>query len=215
MRVVDGSGKADATLNEALAPHRQAIAAFADHGGLRRAAALRGLCDELFPMILPPERRTASASPILNSNAETHFSFTNALGLISRRTGARLAAAIDRLSAGAMDHRAASSPDRISDAGHGILRADRHRARSMAAGSSAGWKPLPRRVVVMHGHRHIDWIGACGALKIVSAPSPVMGAPDVPTHFHIHTLAAGPDGRLRLLAPACVQIDGVESRTIH
>jgi hypothetical protein len=30
----------------------------------------------------------------------------------------------------------------------------------------------------MHGHRHIDWIGACGAIKIVSAPSPVMGAAD-------------------------------------
>ena len=40
----------------------------------------------------------------------------------------------------------------------------------------------------MHGHRHIDWIGTCGKLKIVSAPSPVMGATDAATtYFHIHT----------------------------
>ena len=62
----------------------------------------------------------------------------------------------------------------------------------------------------MHGHRHIDWIGACGAVKIVSAPSPVMGATDdASTHFHIHTLAAGPDGQLRLLVPERVEIAGV------
>ncbi len=59
----------------------------------------------------------------------------------------------------------------------------------------------------MHGHRHIDWIGACGELKIVSAPSPVMGAKnDTPTYFHIHTLTSGPDGRLWLLPPERVEI---------
>ena len=36
-------------------------------------------------------------------------------------------------------------------------------------------KVLAGRAVVMHGHRHIDWVGQCG-VKIVSAPSPIMGA---------------------------------------
>jgi hypothetical protein len=68
-------------------------------------------------------------------------------------------------------------------------------------------KPFAARTLVMHGHRHIDWIGACGALKIVSAPSPVMGGADAaPTHFLIHTLAAGSSGRLCLLAPERVEI---------
>jgi hypothetical protein len=35
---------------------------------------------------------------------------------------------------------------------------------------------LAGRAVVMHGHRHIDWIGKCAELSIVSAPSPVMEA---------------------------------------
>jgi hypothetical protein len=47
----------------------------------------------------------------------------------------------------------------------------------------------------------------------VSAPSPVMGATDdAPTHFHIHTLAAGLDGRLYLLPPERIEIAGVEPR---
>jgi hypothetical protein len=67
---------------------------------------------------------------------------------------------------------------------------------------------------IMHGHRHIDWIGTCGAIKIVSAPSPVMdAADDAPTHFHIHTLAGGLDGRLHLLSPERIEIAGVDSRS--
>jgi hypothetical protein len=61
----------------------------------------------------------------------------------------------------------------------------------------------------MHGHRHIDWIGACGALKIISAPSPVMNATDdMATYFYIHALTAGPDGQLALLPPQRVEISG-------
>lgn len=52
------------------------------------------------------------------------------------------------------------------------------------------------RTIVMHGHRHIDWIGACGELKIISAPSPVMGVKnEASTYFHIHTVTARLEGR--------------------
>jgi len=65
------------------------------------------------------------------------------------------------------------------------------------------------RVVAMHGHRHIDWIGDCGGLRTISAPSPVMEATnDSPTCFYIHTLAAGPEGRLALQEPERVDIPG-------
>ena len=68
------------------------------------------------------------------------------------------------------------------------------------------------QTIVMHGHRHIDWIGSCGGLKIISAPSPVMGGPDdAPTHFYIHTLARGPALDLHLLPPERVEIDAAES----
>jgi hypothetical protein len=61
----------------------------------------------------------------------------------------------------------------------------------------------------MHGHRHIDWIGECGGIPIISAPSPVMEATnDEATYFHIHTLAVARDGRLGLMAPQRVLVPG-------
>ncbi len=51
---------------------------------------------------------------------------------------------------------------------------------------------LAHHAVIMHGHRHVDWIGECGGLQIVSAPSPVMAATDyLETYFYVHTLAIG------------------------
>src|SRR5262249_39235024 len=73
-------------------------------------------------------------------------------------------------------------------------------------------QPYGPRVVVMHGHRHIDWIGECGSLRIVSAPSPVMEAKDaMSTQFLIHRLAISPEGRLFLLTPETVAIPGARA----
>ena len=63
--------------------------------------------------------------------------------------------------------------------------------------------------IVSHGHRHIDWMGECGGLVIVSAPSPVMGgAVDCDTYFYIHTLTPDPARKLRLLTPERVDLPG-------
>ena len=75
-------------------------------------------------------------------------------------------------------------------------------------------KPFAARIVVMHGHRHIDWIGACGAVKIVSAPSPVMGAQTThPRTFISIRLAPGVDGRLYLLQPGAYRDRRHEARS--
>jgi hypothetical protein len=61
---------------------------------------------------------------------------------------------------------------------------------------------LADRAVVMHGHRHIDWIGKCAGLLIVSAPSPVMEVADGHAAvFYIHSIGAEADGKLSLLSP--------------
>ena len=68
----------------------------------------------------------------------------------------------------------------------------------------------------MHGHRHVDWFGECGTFPILSAPSTVMGdTSSSPTHFYLHTVAIGPEGRLKLLNPQRVSVDaqvGAESK---
>ena len=94
VRVVDGLGKTDRN-----AERSAGAASRGDRGavGAWRPApysGARGLCDDQFPMILPPEADGGLGIAILNSNAETHFSFTNALGLVSVEQTHRLAAAI-------------------------------------------------------------------------------------------------------------------------
>jgi hypothetical protein len=208
VRVVDDSGKLTATLNAALALHREQIVGLAERGGLRGAAALHGLFDGLFPMILPPDHEDGLGVAVLNSNADTHFSFTNALGLVSVEQARRVATVIRSFPRArwiiALHHHLVEYPMPVKAFSERI-------GTALINGS---WfvrklEAFANRVVVMHGHRHINWIGACGALRIVSAPSPVMGATDVvPTQFYIHTLAAGPEGALYLLPPEPVEVAG-------
>ena len=70
-------------------------------------------------------------------------------------------------------------------------------------------KPLVGRAILMHGHRHIDWIGQIAGLPIVSAPSPVMEVTDdKDTAFYVHSLAIDADGMLRLLEPERITVRG-------
>ena len=213
VRVVDPrSGKLERTLAQALAPHRQRIADFADSGSLRLSVGLGRLWDDQFPMIMPPATVDGIGVAILNSNAETHFSFTNALGMVSAEQARKLAAAIGQFPQArwivALHHHLVEYPMSVAAFSERI-------GTALINGS---WfvrklKSIAARTVVMHGHRHIDWIGACGELKIISAPSPVMGAKnDAPTYFHIHTLASGADGELCLLPPERVEIAGENDR---
>ena len=67
-------------------------------------------------------------------------------------------------------------------------------------------KPYAARIVVMHGHRHIDWIGACGRLKIISAPSPVMAGRRRADALLRPSLAAARTARYSLLEPERVDL---------
>jgi hypothetical protein len=49
----------------------------------RLSYALTELWAKVFPMVLPPDREDGLGIVLLNSNADTHFSFTNALGMVS------------------------------------------------------------------------------------------------------------------------------------
>jgi hypothetical protein len=209
VRVVDArSGRLERTLAEALAPHRRRIADFADSGSLRLSAGLGRLWDDQFPMIMPPATADGMAVAILNSNAETHFSFTNALGLVSAGQARKFAAAVTQFPQArwivALHHHLVEYPMSVASFSERI-------GTALINGSwfVRSLKSIAARTVVMHGHRHIDWVGTCGKLKIVSAPSPVMGAKNVaPTHFYIHTLASGADGELCLLPPERVELAG-------
>ena len=128
-------------------------------------------------MILPPETEDGLGIAILNSNAETHFSFTNALGLVSVEQTHRFEAAIRHYPRArwivALHHHLMEYPMPVKAFSERI-------GTALINGS---WfvrrlEALADRAIVMHGHRHIDWIGTCGPLKIISAPVAVMDATD-------------------------------------
>jgi 3',5'-cyclic AMP phosphodiesterase CpdA len=196
------------TLSAALAPHRAAVASFADSGSFRLSRSLAALWDQAFPMVLPPAAADGLGIVVLNSNAETHFSFTNALGMVPMAQARAIDAAIARYPDAAwilaMHHHLVEYPQRAKALSERI-------GTALVNGS---WfvrrlQRLGGRAVVMHGHRHVDWIGSCGSLPVVSAPSPVMQAKeDADTWFYIHTLATGADRRPRLCTPERITLPG-------
>ena len=159
-------------------------------------------------MVLPPEREDGIGIILLNSNADTHFSFTNALGMISNEQVRGIDIACRQFPRAcwviALHHHVVEYPRPAKSLSERI-------GTALVNGNwfvQRLWS-LRGRVVLMHGHRHIDWIGECSGLRIVSAPSPVMDATDATaTHFYIQRLAVGRHGGLRLLEPQRVTIAG-------
>ena len=209
VHVVDRArGRVGESLAQALTPHLGMMARFGDTGRPVWSKELTDLWTNVFPMVLAPDQDDGLGIVLLDSNADTHFSFTNALGLISTDQARSLEIACAQYSRAcwiiALHHHVVEYPRRA-------------KALSVRIGTAlvnGNWfvrrlKPLARRIVLMHGHRHIDWIGECGGMPIISAPSPVMEATDdMQTYFYIHTLAVGADGRLKLLRPQRIPVPG-------
>jgi 3',5'-cyclic AMP phosphodiesterase CpdA len=209
VRVVDrAEGRLGGTLAQFLKPHRAAIARFADVARPILSKEIPELWANAFPMIVPPDDEAGLGIILLNSNADTHFSFTNALGMVSA----------DQMQA--FDIACAEYPRAawiVALHHHLVEYPWAAKQLSMRIGTAlinGNWfvrslKPLTGRAVLMHGHRHVDWIGECAGLPIISAPSPVMEVTDdKDTAFYIHTLAIDAEGRLSLLTPERIVVPG-------
>lgn len=204
------TGRPGPTLNVALASHRDTLITFADTGSRRLARKVGELWNTLFPMFYPPQAPGKPGVILLNSNADTHFSFTNALGMVPSAHMRAIAQACSAWPATqwlvGMHHHLVEYPMAVKELSERI-------GTSLVNGN---WfvrrlQQIVPGAVLMHGHRHVDWIGTCGSLRLISAPSAVMNATDqAATYFYIHTIEAGPD-RLELLAPSRVEIVGEAS----
>ncbi len=198
-------------LEDALKPHLAEILRFADLGRPLISKTLAEVWGNAFPLIVPPDADNGLGFILLNSNVDTQFSFTSALGMISadQIRGIEIATATYPRAGWiiALHHHLVEYPR----AGHALSE------RIGTALINGNWfvrrlRRLADRVVVMHGHRHIDWIGKCAGVLIVSAPSPVMEATnDLSTCFYIHSITTGADGRLSLLRPQRITVDGSDN----
>jgi hypothetical protein len=198
VRVMDATRRhIGPTLAEFLAAEGRgvAMAAFLDAGRRprRQAPHPRDVWAGAFPMVLPPPTPDGLGVLLLDSNAQTHFSFTNALGILPAEQMRAAERAIAEYPAArwlvCLHHHMVEYPrggvklaDRIATAltnGHwAVSRLRRHAPR----------------IVVLHGHRHTDWAGEAGIVRILSAPSPVMGE----GYFWIQELTRGTGNGLRL-----------------
>ena len=209
VRVIDRTqDRVGGTLEEALQPHETALERFADVARPILSTEIPEIWAQVFPMVVPPAKKDGLGIILLNSNADTHFSFTNALGMVSaeQMRGVDIAAAEypDACWVIALHHHVVEYPWAA-------------KALSERIGTSlinGNWfvrslRPLSGRAILMHGHRHIDWIGHIADLPIISAPSPVMEVTDdMDTAFYIHSLAIDADGKLRLLEPERIVVPG-------
>jgi 3',5'-cyclic AMP phosphodiesterase CpdA len=194
------------TLDDALAPYADNVRAFAEEGSRRRAKATDASWELAFPMILPPKTEDGLGIIALNSNAETHFSFTNALGLIPREQVQALDKAMAQYPRAAwiiaLHHHIVEHP-RLGHAlaeriGTTLINGNWFTRHLLGVG---------RRAIVMHGHRHIDWMGECGDLLILSASSSTMpskGHEDV--YFYVHTVGVDASGRIGIAEPQRVDV---------
>jgi hypothetical protein len=183
-----------ACLADVIAPHSATIEAFAETGGLRASWTLGQVWSDVFPLVVPPAAEDGLGIVLLNSNAEANFSFTNALGLVPFEDAKALLAVIRSHPKAcwlvALHHHLVEYP----------MPAEAFSERIGTALINGSWfvrelEPFARRIAVLHGHRHIDWIGACGQLRIISAPSPVMPAKKgARPAFYIHTFGTSMDG---------------------
>ncbi|MDI9847485.1 metallophosphoesterase [Rhodoblastus sp. 17X3] len=210
VRVVDeAAGRLGGSLATALAPFADLMSSFVDSGKPWFSQDLSDLWAKAFPLVVAPDREDGLGMILLNSSADTHFSFTNALGMVSMEQ----VRALEKVMAlypttcwvVALHHHLVEYPRPA-------------KALSERIGTAlvnGNWfvrrlRPLAGRVVAMHGHRHIDWVGECAGLRLVSAPSPVMDAKDRDdTCFYVHRLAIGPDRRLKLLQPQKIVLAGL------
>ena len=209
VRVVDfPNRRLGMTLAEALKPHEKEIRHFADTGRPQYSYAIPELWARMFPMVVPPDEDDGLGIVLLNSNADTHFSFTNALGMVAAEQVNGMEIAFAQYPRAcwliALHHHVLEYPWAA-------------KALSERIGTTlinGNWfvrklRRLADRAVLLHGHRHIDWMGDCGGLTILSAPSPVMEATNaMTTGFYIHTFTIDGEGRLLLLTPKRIEVPG-------
>jgi hypothetical protein len=83
-------------------------------------------------------------------------------------------------------------------------------------------RPYASRIIVLHGHRHTDWIGTYGNIVLCSAPSAALGSQlqkERHSSFRLHRIGFNEECGIQLLNSERMDIDerisiraGVESR---
>lgn len=196
------SGALGPLLQDYLREGRRAelLRSLAERGSVRGRWELEKVWEAIFPLIAPPGAARTYGVILLDSNARTHLSLTNAVGFVSPSQLRALKAVLQN-SPGcpwiiALHHQVVEYPvPSIS------LRDRIGLALVNASDLLAAIAPYASQVLVLHGHRHRDWIGASGKVVLCSAPSATLGSQSAHDKgsFRIHDISIGEQGTMRLV----------------
>jgi 3',5'-cyclic AMP phosphodiesterase CpdA len=203
------SGAPAASLRDYLHEGKRAelLADLAQNGSARGRREVTKIWEAIFPLV-EPAGDDVPGLILLNSNARSHFSLTNAIGVIDR-SQLRALRSILRSSPTKswlilLHHQVVEYP--LTSIG---LRDRIGLALINAPDVLAAIKPHAHRTLVLHGHRHRDWIGICGGVTLCSAPSTALGSYGSEKYqgsFQIHEINADADGSVRLISTESVKV---------
>lgn len=212
------TGELKQTLHQALrdGDRMQRLQALARDGDIRGRWLVSQIWRDLFPMVAPPGADGRPGVILLNSCADSHMALTNGIGAIEPRQLQALERLMTRHGEArwliALHHQVTEY------AAFGIPLKERFGLSLINAPDLlASIGSRARQAVVLHGHRHRNWVGMCGALQLCSVPSSTLGAHDTkygPGLFHLHEIAWGAPDRIWVAATETVAVPDAETNAV-
>jgi hypothetical protein len=184
------------------------LRALAQNGTVRGRWEMAKIWGTIFPLVEPPPQDDGYGLILLNSNARSHVALTSAIGVVDPSQLSAMKSILRNYPHRAwlilLHHQVVEYPvPSIS------LRKRIGLALINASDVLTAIAPHASRVVVLHGHRHRDWIGNCGEVVLCSTPSVALGSYDGEKYrgsFHIHEFALNADGNIRLTSSEHMQL---------
>jgi hypothetical protein len=193
------------------------LRALAEQGTVRGRLEIAKVWEAMFPLVEPAVEEQGYGVILLDSNAPSNLSLTNAIGVVSQTQLRALRSVLGGSYQGAwlilLHHQVVEYPVL------GISLRDRIGLALMNAPDLlAAITPHAGRTVILHGHRHVDWVGITGETVLCSAPSVTLGMEDYRGRFSIHEFSVSPAGRIQITANHRVRVsqtipslDGVDT----
>lgn len=177
----------------------------AERGTFRSRWELSKVWNSIFPLVEPPTSDAPFGVILLDSNAPSNFSLTNAVGVVNPAQLRALKSLLKNSAQTAwlilLHHQIVEYPV------PGISLADRVGLALMNASDVlAAISPHASRLLVLHGHRHVDWIGATGNTVLCSGPSVTLGPDEYRGRFLVHEFTIANNGDIRLVTNERVKV---------
>lgn len=214
--IVDrASGELGCSLRDYLHENGRAerLRSLAEDGSVRGRWEMEKVWDTIFPLVEPPQDGHEYGVILLDSSARTHLSLTNAIGFITPAHLRAMKSVLNRCPRCpwiiTLHHQVVEYPVRC------ISLMDRISLALMNASDVINTiEPYAAQTVVLHGHRHRVWIGACGGIVLCSAPSASLGSQSGEKYrgaFFVHEFMVSPDAGIQLIRTDHVTV-GAESK---